>query len=108
MYEYYKALFGGVKIDDELMFSKFLIYAKAYLKRTCALGHVLDFEDEDTKMCLCALCDTLYDQLETNHVDREEWDGFVRSYKNVNWYSELYKTACLFLPAEYLYRGCCA
>ena len=106
MYSFYKAIFGGEKITDEATFERIFHYAKAFLRKISNPSFDIDENDEDVKIGLCALCDCLFDSLETGNVQREEWDGFVRAYSSGNMYDELIKTASVFFPPELLYRGC--
>lgn len=106
MYSFYKSLFLGDKISDEGTFERINFYAKAFLRKIANPSFDIDYESEDVKIGLCALCDCLYDKLESANILREEWDGFMRTYSSCDGYHELLKTASLFFPAELLYRGC--
>ncbi|MBR4030486.1 MAG: hypothetical protein IKJ06_03725 [Clostridia bacterium] len=106
MYSFYNAIFGGDKIKDEGTFERIIFYAKAFLRKISNPSFDIDYESEDVKIGLCALCDCIYDKLESSNILREEWDGFVRTYSSQSGYEELLKVASLFFPAELLYRGC--
>lgn len=105
MFEFYKAVYGGTKIRDELYFAQLEYNAKRTVLRHVRSESQLNFEDEDVKKGLCALCDVLMDKDEYEFLAREDWDSFSKTYREVDWNIRIKETIELFFPPELLYRG---
>lgn len=104
-FQYYKNVYCGRKIKDEYDFCPILLLAKSYMgKYTCQNANP-DFSAEETKNCLCEICDILYTKKEQEALDSESFDTFTKKYKSVEWEQQILSVMSLYLPQNLLYRG---
>lgn len=99
-FNWYKEFYKGFQTGEE-EFSSLALKASKYLDKI-TFGRI-DDADENVKLAMCAVVDSMHKTERVSHIASESNDGYSISYKNTG--ESLYKTASMFLPPELLYRG---
>lgn len=102
-FEFYCDEYGGALIEDEEEFERLARRARLFISRvTCTEP---DFEDDDVRSCLCAICEIYAERLSGGAVTREKIDDFEAEYDSDKEDKLMMHTVKLYLPPVLLYRG---
>lgn len=102
-YSYYTDIFLGTTITKETDFLRVYRYVRCFLEKYTCVD--VDAMDEKVKDAVCALCDVYFLHKDADGIQSESVDGYSVTRLDADLLQLLYKTAKLYLPAEYLYRG---
>lgn len=79
-FEYYKSVYFGKEITSEGEFSRVSVRAAAYLKSITAGRIDKCGDDENIKLCFCALCDMVFIEPTNSGIQSESNDGYSVTY----------------------------
>ena len=105
MLQYYKNVYGGIKVTWELNMSVRMLAAKEYIYKFVKPGTKVDFFSDRVKTCVCELVDLLTDRYEQGRLCLESYDKYKRQYRVQDWNKLIFETIELYFPKEDLYRG---
>lgn len=89
------------EVQRDIYMSRAWLYIK-----NITLGKIVAYEEEqDTRICVSAIADVMYDFEARKFVHSESNDGYSVTYKDAEENSVLYKTALQYLPHDCIYRG---
>lgn len=101
-FEFYCDEYGGALIEEEEEFERFARMARLFISRVTYTEP--DFEDDDVRSCLCAICE-IYAERPKGAFTREKIDNYEAEYDSDEENRLLLHTVRLYLPPVLLYRG---
>lgn len=94
----------GIKIPEESQ-AALMSRAWLYLRRITLEKIVAHEQEADTRVCVSAIADVMYDYETRKNIHQESNDGYSVTYSDIEENTALYKTALQYLPYDCIYRG---